>query len=342
MSIMHTETLSIPNILQRMLENDHAIQLLVQQVVQDMPDLFITVARGSSDHAAAYFGYALMSQVGVPCLSIPLSLVSLQKAPLRLGKCWVAAFSQSGKSPDLIDSVQRLKQLGAKTTAFVNTAESSLGEVCDNPILLPAGHEQSVAATKSFVAMLMAGVQVTANLAVSLGLDNALNNALQQLPMQVQTAAEYDWSEAVSLLATADKMLVIGRGSALSIAQEAALKLKETSGIQAEAFSSAEVRHGPMEIIEPGYPVLVFAPSGPEQASTLAFVEEMRQRGAKVLVIAPVGTPGNDLPSAPTHHALLEPFTMIQGFYLMAAKLAEVRGRNPDQPKFLKKVTETR
>ncbi|MBT2339987.1 MULTISPECIES: SIS domain-containing protein [Pseudomonas] len=342
MSLMQIETLSIPDILQRMLADDHAIQALVRQMAVDLPDLMITVARGSSDHAAAYFGHALMSQVGVPCLSIPLSLVSLQRAPLRLKNAWVAAFSQSGKSPDLIDSVQHLKQLGAKAVAFVNTPASPLAAVCDTQILLPAGLEQSVAATKSFVAMLMAGVQVTAGLAVSLGLNRALAHALPQLPAQMQAAAEHDWSKAVALLAGADKMLVIGRGSALSIAQEAALKLKETSGIQAEAFSSAEVRHGPMEIIEPGYPVLVFAPSGPEQAGTLAFVEEMRQRGANVLVIAPVGTAGADLASATTGHPLLEPFTMIQGFYLMAAQLAEARGRDPDQPRFLKKVTETR
>lgn len=342
MSLMQIETLSIPDILQRMLADDRAIQTLAQQLAEDLPQLMITVARGSSDHAAAYFGHALMSQVGVPCLSIPLSLVSLQRAPLRLKNCWVAAFSQSGKSPDLIDSVQRLKQLGAKAGAIVNTPASPLAAACDTQILLPAGLEQSVAATKSFVAMLMAGVQLTASLAASLRIDRTLMDALAHLPTQMRAAAEQDWSKGVDLLATADKMLVIGRGSALPIAQEAALKLKETSGIQAEAFSSAEVRHGPMEIIEPGYPVLVFAPSGPEQAGTLAFVKDMRQRGANVLVVAPLGTAGGDLPSANTAHPLLEPFTMIQGFYLMADRLAEARGRDPDQPRFLKKVTETR
>ncbi|CDF97113.1 MULTISPECIES: SIS domain-containing protein [unclassified Pseudomonas] len=342
MSLMHIETLSIPDILQRMLEDDHALQALAQTLAANVPDLMITVARGSSDHAAAYFGHALMSQVGVPCLSIPLSLVSLQRAPLRLKNAWVAAFSQSGKSPDLIDSVERLQQLGARTAAFVNTPASPLAEVCDTSMLLPAGLEQSVAATKSFVAMLMAGVQLTANLAASLTNDRALMDALPSLPGQMRAAAGHDWSRAVALLTTADKMLVIGRGSALPIAQEAALKLKETSGIQAEAFSSAEVRHGPMEIIEPGYPVLVFAPSGPEQAGTLTFVDDMRKRGANVLVVAPSGTAGVDLASEPTGHSMLEPFTMIQGFYLMAARLAESRGRDPDQPRFLKKVTETR
>lgn len=343
MSFMLSETLSIPAILQRMLDEDSAVRALSQQWAQALPELMITVARGSSDHAAAYFSYALMSQVGVPSLSIPLSLVSLQQPPLRLKNAWVAAFSQSGKSPDLIDSVHYLQQRGARSVALVNTPASPLAAVSDHEVLLPAGLEQSVAATKSYVAMLMAGAQSVAYLADALAIGSGLSQALQTLPEQMRQAANEDWSALHTLLASADKMIVIGRGAALPIAQEAALKLKETSGIQAEAFSSAEVRHGPMEIIEEGYPVLVFAPSGPEQPGSLAFAEEMRARGAQVLVVAPRGTVCEGLlPSVPTAHPLLEPFTMIQGFYLSAAQLAVARGRNPDQPRFLKKVTQTR
>jgi len=343
MSFMLSETLSIPAILQRMLDEDSAVRALSQQWAQALPELMITVARGSSDHAAAYFSYALMSQVGVPSLSIPLSLVSLQQPPLRLKNAWVAAFSQSGKSPDLIDSVHYLQQRGARPVALVNTPASPLAAVSDHEVLLPAGLEQSVAATKSYVAMLMAGAQSVAYLADALAIDSGLSQALHTLPEQMRQAANEDWSALHKVLASADKMIVIGRGAALPVAQEAALKLKETSGIQAEAFSSAEVRHGPMEIIEEGYPVLVFAPSGPEQPGSLAFAEEMRARGAQVLVVAPRGTTCEGLlPSVPTAHPLLEPFTMIQGFYLSAAQLAVARGRNPDQPRFLKKVTQTR
>lgn len=343
MSLMLSETLSIPSIVQRMLDDDSAIRALVRTLAEEVPELIMTVARGSSDHAAAYFSYAMMSRIGVPSLSIPLSLVSLQQPPLRLKNCWVTAFSQSGKSPDLIDSVRYLKQRGARSVALVNTADSPLADVTDAQILLPAGLEQSVAATKSYVAMLMASAQIVARLSEAMGLGNDLAAALQQLPGQMEAAVHEDWSAALKVLVDADKMIVIGRGAALPIAQEAALKLKETSGIQAEAFSSAEVRHGPMEIIEKDYPVLVFAPSGPEQAGSLAFAADMRARGAKVLVVAPRGTPCADLlPSVPTADALLEPLTMIQGFYLVAAQVAVLRGRNPDQPRFLKKVTETR
>jgi glucosamine--fructose-6-phosphate aminotransferase (isomerizing) len=138
---------------------------------------------------------------------------------------------------------------------------------------------------------------------------------------------------------------VIGRGLGLAIAQEAALKLKETSGIQAEAFSSAEVRHGPMELINRDYPLLVFAPSGPEQAGLLQLVRDMRSRGANVLLAAPkdvLDVPADlTLPLVSTASPALDPIAAILSFYVMAADLAAARGRNPDAPRHLNKVTET-
>lgn len=341
MSLMLDETLSIPSVLQAMLDKDGAVKALAKRLSENPPNLLITVARGSSDHAAAYLAHAMMSEVGIPTLSIPLSLASLHNAPLRLANSWVVALSQSGKSPDLIASVAALKQCGAQSVAWVNTADSPLAHTCNAEILLPAGLERSVAATKSYVAMLMVAAQTVAQLARNLGMDTGLRDALNHIPEELAQMPGQDWSEAVALLTDADRMMVIGRGAALPIALEAALKLKETCGIQAEAFSSAEVRHGPMEIIEPGYPVLVFAPSGPEQKSTLAFATDMRERGAKVLVIAPQGTSGADLYSIANARPLLEPFAMIQGFYLMANALAAARGRNPDSPRYLQKVTQT-
>src|SRR5471032_930444 len=342
MSLMLQETLSIPTVVQRMLDDDRAIVALGEQLAAVLPELIISVARGSSDHAAAYFGYAMMRQVGIPWLSIPLSLVSLQQPPLRLKHCWVAALSQSGKSPDLIASVNYLKQLGARVAAFVNTAESPLAAASDAEVLLPAGLEQSVAATKSYVAMLMAGVQTVAALSARLGQGNGLGVALQDLPGALARAVDEDWSLALEVLHPVDKMVVIGRGPALPIAQEAALKLKETSGIQAEAFSSAEVRHGPMELIGEDYPLLVFAPRGPEQAGLIQLARDMRARGARVLLAAPADVPEATLPLVETAHFALDPIAAILSFYVMADALAAARGRNPDAPRHLAKVTETR
>jgi glucosamine--fructose-6-phosphate aminotransferase (isomerizing) len=145
----------------------------------------------------------------------------------------------------------------------------------------------------------------------------------------------------VPVLQGADRLFVIGRGLGLPVALEAALKFKETCGIQAEAFSGAEVKHGPMALVENGYPLLVFAPRGPAQAGLLQLADEMRGRGARVLLAAPVGTPGAELPLAPTAHEDLDPIALVQSFYPMVEALARARGRNPDTPPHLAKVTQT-
>ncbi len=141
---------------------------------------------------------------------------------------------------------------------------------------------------------------------------------------------------------TASKLMVIGRGPGLAIAQEAALKFKETCAIQAEAFSGAEVKHGPMALVDENYPMLVFALRGPAQQSLIALATEMRGRGAQVLLAAPADVPGRDLTLATAPQEDLDPITAIQSFYLLVEAVARARGANPDQPRHLSKVTTTR
>lgn len=214
---------------------------------------------------------------------------------------------------------------------------SPLADACEFHLPLVAGPELSVAATKSYIAMLSISAQLVAHWQK----DEALLGALNTLPDALQVAGKLDWSKAVDELRGIERMIVIGRGLGLAIAQEAALKLKETSGIQAEAFSSAEVRHGPMELIDRDYPLLVFAPRGPEQAGLLQLARDMQARGARVLLAAPDDVPEATLPLATTAHAALDPIAAILSFYVMAAGLAAARGRNPDAPRHLNKVTET-
>jgi glutamine---fructose-6-phosphate transaminase (isomerizing) len=251
------------------------------------------------------------------------------------------AFSQSGKSPDLVGTMQALRQAGALTVAAVNAPGSPLADACEWQLPLVAGPELSVAATKSYIAMLSISAQLVAHWQN----DAELLGALNTLPDALQSAGKLDWSKAVEELRGVERMIVIGRGLGLAIAQEAALKLKETSGIQAEAFSSAEVRHGPMELIDRDYPLLVFAPRGPEQAGLLQLAHDMQARGARVLLAAPDDVRNDatavSLPLANTAHAALDPIAAILSFYVMAAGLAAARGRNPDAPRHLNKVTET-
>ncbi|MFM0595156.1 SIS domain-containing protein [Paraburkholderia dilworthii] len=334
---MLKEALASAETVAAQLTDTSRVEALAAKLAQQPRHVALTVARGSSDHAASYFASLTMSRLGVPVASLPMSVATLQQAPLQVRDQLALAFSQSGKSPDLVGTMQALREAGALTVAAVNAPNSPLADACEWHLPLVAGPELSVAATKSYIAMLSISAQLVAHWQQDADLLAALNT----LPDALQTAGTLDWTQAVDELRGVERMIVIGRGLGLAIAQEAALKLKETSGIQAEAFSSAEVRHGPMELIDRDYPLLVFAPRGPEQAGLLQLARDMRARGANVLLAAPSDVAEATLPLATTAHAALDPIAAILSFYVMAAGLAAARGRNPDAPRHLNKVTET-
>ncbi|WP_027016701.1 SIS domain-containing protein [Comamonas composti] len=339
---MLEEARSAPGVVAVQLEQIGLVSAFVQELAGQNLSVVLTVARGSSDHAAAYFAGLVMSRLGLPVASLPMSTVTLHDSVMKVHGQLAVAFSQSGRSPDLVETMQALRREGAATLALVNMPDSPLARACAYSLPLAGGVEHSVAATKSYIAMLSMSALLVAHLEHERYGHTQLLDALASLPAALLVALEQDWSALAHELAGVEKMMVVGRGSGLGIAQEAALKLKETSGIQAEAFSGAEVRHGPMEIIDKDYPLLVFAPRGPEQMGLLAFASEMRSRGAKVLLAAPAGTPQVALPIAETAHVLLDPISAIQSFYPAAEQLARARGREPDEPRHLRKVTETR
>ncbi|MDB5912828.1 MAG: iron dicitrate transport regulator FecR [Ramlibacter sp.] len=301
------------------------------------PSSLLTIARGSSDHAAHYAAYLIMARLGRLVTSMPMSLVTLYQSEIRSEGLGSFAFSQSGQSPDLVGPTQYFRQRGAVTCAFVNDSESPLARAAEWLFPLHAGQEASVAATKSFIAQLVAGARLTATWQD----DPALLAGLQKLPQTLEQACALDWSDAIPVLQHADRLFVIGRGLGLPVAMEAALKFKETCGIQAEAFSGAEIQHGPMALIDEGYPLLVFAPRGPAQPGLLELAQAMRERGARVLLAAPQGTPGANLPLVQGELPELDPVCAIQSFYPMVEALARARGNDPDRPPHLKKITRT-
>jgi glucosamine--fructose-6-phosphate aminotransferase (isomerizing) len=301
------------------------------------PAAVLTVARGSSDHAAHFMAYLVMARLGRLVTSLPMSLVTLYSSRLQCEGLLSIAFSQSGQSPDLVAPQRFFREGGARTVAVVNDAHSPLAQAAQWVLPLHAGAETSVAATKSYIAQLVAGARLVAQWQS----DAALQRAIATLPEVLDEAAWADWSPLVDALAEADRLFVIGRGLGLAVAMEAALKFKEVCGIQAEAFSGAEVKHGPMALIDEGYPLLVFAPRGPAQAGLLALADEMRGRGARVLVAAPPGTPGTELPLIGAGNEDLDPITAVQSFYPAVEALARARGLDPDSPRHLSKVTKT-
>jgi glucosamine--fructose-6-phosphate aminotransferase (isomerizing) len=323
---------------QLLAEDGAACAALGAALRKQPPQSMLTVARGSSDHAAHYMAYLVMARLGRLVTSLPMSLITLYQSRLQCEGLVSLAFSQSGQSPDLVAPTKFFRQGGASTVAFVNDPSSPLAQAAQWVFPLHAGAEQSVAATKSYIAQLVAGVRFVAHWQG----DEPLLAALQRLPAALEQAVQQPWQPAVDALAEADRLFVIGRGTGLAVAMEAALKFKETCGIQAEAFSGAEVKHGPMALVDEGYPLLVFAPRGPAQAGLLSLADEMRRRGARVLLAAPAGTLGSELPLVSTDNEDLDPIAAIQSFYPMVEALARARGQDPDKPRHLSKVTRTR
>ncbi len=297
------------------------------------PRFVVTCARGSSDHAATYAKYLFETQLGLVTASASPSVGSVYAARQRLDDALYIVISQSGRSPDLLANAEAARAAGARVVAFVNVEDSPLAALADTVVPLGAGHERSVAATKSYLASLSALLQ----LAVLWKGDSALEAALARLPAALRDAWNQDWTPVVDGLAGATNLFVLGRGLGLGAAQEAALKFKETCGLHAEAYSSAEVKHGPMAIVGPGFPVLCFAQPDETEAGTLALAEEFRTRGAAVWVASAHG----DLPLAAAPHATMAPLVTVQSFYRAVEALARHRGRNPDLPPHLNKVTET-
>lgn len=313
--------------------NSDAFGAIGRRLRASPPAAVVTCARGSSDHAATYAKYLIETMTGTPTASAALSIASLYDAPAVAGNRLCLAISQSGKSPDLLAAVEQQRDAGAFVVALVNAEDSPLAALADVVIPLSAGVERSVAATKSYIASLAA----IAALVAAWTEDAALENALTALPGQLAEAFALDWSPAIGAFKGATNLFVLGRGYGLGAAQEAALKFKETSGLHAESFSAAEVRHGPMAIVGDSFHVLALGGTDRAAAGVRSVADEFRGRGATVLLADPAG---GDLPAIAAHPAI-EPILLIQSFYRMASALALARGRNPDSPPHLNKVTET-
>jgi glucosamine--fructose-6-phosphate aminotransferase (isomerizing) len=335
-TLMHREAAEAGAAVTRFLAaNRTRLAALGEQLRRAPPTVVMTCARGSSDHAATYGKYLLESRARVPVTSLAPSIASVYQARFNdVRGAVVIAISQSGRSPDLLASVQAQQEAGALVVALVNDITSPLALMADMLLPLHAGPERSVAATKTCIVS-MAGL--AAIVAAWTG-DTELSDALDRLPGQLDRAFALDWSPGITTLASAGSLFVIGRGCGFGVAQEMALKLKETCALHAEAFSAAEVRHGPMAIVKRGFPVIALAISDETGASVRQVAAELAARGAQVLIADSVeqGT----LPALADHPAI-EPILALESFYGMANRLALARGLDPDTPPYLAKVTQT-
>lgn len=335
---MRREIDEIPEAVERLLSCGAADTARVAAAARDLdPSVIVSVARGSSDHVCTYLKYAAEILLGVPVASVGPSVASIYGAPLRLKGGMCLSVSQSGKSPDIVAMAASARRDGALTVALTNDAASPLAEASEHTLDIHAGPELSVAATKTFVTSAVAGIWLLAEW----DRNAALLKAIRDLPQQLEKAAQINWPEVRAAIGERQSLFTLGRGTSLAVSNEAALKFKETSQLHAESYSSAEVLHGPVSIVDEGFPVLGFAAADAAEAPLAGIADEIAAKGAQVFATTGQVSTATQLDHIRTGHALTDPLSLIVSFYSMVEAFATSRGIDPDAPRHLKKVTET-
>lgn len=341
-SLLEQEIQSQPEVLARLLEREvgHVVQ-----VAAHLPpfDYALIAARGSSDHAATYAKYAWTALAGYPVALAAPSLLTMYKAVPRLASALVVGISQSGQSPDILAVLEEGKRQGRPTLAITNDGASPLAAMADHVIELHAGPERSVAATKTYTAQLA----VMAMFAAALSGDARHMEALQQLPAALETTLQLSApiAQRVERYRYMDRCIVIGRGYNYATSFELALKLKELTYVSVTSYSSADFRHGPIATVESGLPVFLVMPTGATFADMLELAQDLRQRGAELLVISEddhaLALARTSLPIPQDLPEWLSPLSAIIPGQLFALHLALAKGLDPDVPRGLQKVTRT-
>jgi len=336
-----TEIAEQPDVVARLLEREHdAVARLAREVRSRAPQFAVIAARGSSDNAARYAQHLLGRLLGLPVVLATPSLHTLYDAPPRIGGALVLAISQSGASPDIVRVLADAAAQGAITAAMTNDPASPLAKAAGHVLDLGTGPERSVAATKTYTASLAA---VAAFAAAAAG-DAVYAEQLAALPaaLTAQLALTGDAAGAVDAIANWQQVTVVGRGAHYGTAFEAALKLRELTGMVAEAFSPADLLHGPIATVGPGRPLLAIAPAGPTVAGMRELLDVVRERGAPVAAIGhdpALGDPFLGLVEVPEW---LAPVVAIVPAQLAAVGLAVRRGIDDAAPFGLNKITMTR
>ena len=302
------------------------------------PQVVVTCARGSSAHAATFGKHLIERYLGIPVAAAAPNIATVYGERMRLKGQLVLTISQSGRSDDLTEFTAMAKEAGALTLAIVNDVDSPLAKACHVALPMAAGPEISVAATKTFIAALTALLR----LAAAWTGDDKLDAAIDRLPDRLAAALDLDWSSATGVVSQASSLIAIGRGPTLAIAREAALKLKETSNLHAEAFSSAEFQHGPVALVSPLYPILMFVPGDAAAAGMRALAADLRGKGAALFSADHGEEAAGGLPVLAPDHPDADAVCLIQSFYALAIRVAERRGVDVNRPRHLQKVTRTR
>lgn len=328
--LMTAEIAEQPRTLQRLLdEGSGPIAEVAAWWRARRPRFVLFAARGTSDHAALYAKYLAEITCGLPAGLVSPSTTTVYHATPDLTDVLYVAVSQSGSSEDLVASVRAARVAGAHTVAVTNDPTSELAAVAETHIDVRAGTERAVAATKTYTAELLA-------LYLLFGGDPDRAAALPAAA--AATLASRAPSDVAARLRFASRLVTTGRGWSYATAREAALKLMETSYLAAQAFSGADLLHGPLAMVDGDVPVLAVASPGPGGAAMAPVFTRLAERGADVLRVGPHGDLPVVLDGVPDD---LAPVVEILPLQRLAAALAVARGGDPDRPRGLAKVTST-
>ena len=333
-----------PSVIRRLLdmETDRAVSIGQALAGQDIRYLVIA-ARGTSDNAARYGQYVFGALNRLTVALAAPSLFGLYQRPPSLKSALVIGISQSGQSPDIVCVMEEAHRQGAPTIAVTNDPQSPLAEAAQHVLELHAGAERSVAATKTYTAQLAA----IALLALSLAGRSARPNALDLIPdaMEKVLQAEPAAQSAAERIARSDRCVVVGRGFNYATAFETALKMKELAYLEAEPYSSADFRHGPIAMVETGFPAVLVAVGETMRHEVIELRDALRERGANLVVLGDDETTRHPddawLPVPGGLPEWLTPLVAILPGQLLAYHLTLARGSDPDRPRTLHKVTLT-
>lgn len=341
---LHSEIYEQPTVIEALLSSEQATAQALAAAIRDRGiDHIVIAARGTSDNAARYAQYVFGTMNRLPVGLAAPSMFTLYQRPPVFGNALVLGISQSGKSPDIVSVLTEAQRQGNLTAAITNEAGSDLAQAADFVIPLHAGRERAVAATKTYTAELAAIALMSAMLAQ----DGAMLDDLHHVPEAARLTLAVE--EAVEHFAPRyrymTRSVAVGRGYNYSTAFEMALKLKEMTYTIVEPYSSADFLHGPLAMIEQGFPVLMVAASGVLLPEMQSFIRTIQQHKGEVLVIsddsATLGMSPLSLPVPAMLPEWLTPITHIIPGQLLSLHLASVRGFNVDQPRSINKVTET-
>lgn len=341
---MRTELGESPDVVAALLDRALAPVAAVARLVRERDiDLVLIAARGTSDHAAVYAQYVLGARNGLPVALAAPSLTSVYGTPPRVRNALVVGISQSGRSPDVVAVLDDARRQGAVTVALTNDPASDLADAAAHLIELGAGPERAVAATKTYVAE----VALLAMLSAAISGDAGSMAELRALPqvMRAALAVEDAVAELAARWAAEDRCAVLARGFQYATAREWALKLKELAYVLADPYSGADFEHGPIALVEPGFPVLAVATAGPLLADMHALVRRLAAARARLLVLSDdpaLREAGDGIPVPTGVPEWLAPIVTILPAQLFAYHLALARGLDTEAPRTISKVTLTR